>query len=150
MTTNIHKRLESLVSDPPSRWEEKALWRKENEAWLKKSVEIALKVLREIRAKTITQKELAERMGVSSQQINKLLKGQENMSLTTICKLEMALDISLMVVPGSYTVPLECNKPASNLSFTKSIKYVASIQTNTVGNNFMIDKDLYEEFDPAI
>ena len=33
---------------------------------------------------------------------------------------------------------------------TKSIKYVASIQTNTVGNNFMIDKDLYEEFDPAI
>lgn len=72
------------------------------------------------------------------------------MSLTTICKLEMALDISMMVVPGSYTVLLECNIPASNLSFTKSIKYVASIQTNTVGNNFMIDKDLYEEFDPAI
>ena len=71
MTTNIHKRLESLVSDTPSRWEEKALWRKENEAWLKKSAEIALKVLREIRAKSITQKELAERMGVSSQQINK-------------------------------------------------------------------------------
>ena len=96
MTTTIQKKLESLVSDKHSRWEERALWRNENEAWLKKSAEIALKVLREIRAKSITQKDLAERVGVSSQQINKLLKGQENMSLATICKLETALGISLI------------------------------------------------------
>ena len=150
MTTSIQKRLESLVSDTPSRWEERALWRKENEAWLKKSAEIALKVLREIRAQSITQKVLAERIGVSSQQINKLLKGQENMSLATICKLEMALGISLVSVPGSYTVSLECNKFTKNLPFTESTKYVAKIRTNAVDSNFVMEEDFCEEYDPAI
>lgn len=150
MTTSIHKRLESLVSDTPSRWEERALWRKENEAWLKKSAEIALKVLREIRAKSITQKELAERMGVSSQQINKLLKGQENMSLTTICKLEMALDISLIVVPGSYTVPLECNKFTGNEPFTPSVKYKTDPYTISVAACYVMDKDSCGLLEPAI
>lgn len=150
MTTSIQKRLESLVSDKPSRWEERALWRKENEAWLKKSAEIALKVLREIRVKSITQKDLAERVGVSSQQINKLLKGQENMSLATICKLESALGISLITVPGSYTIQLECNKYVSNEPFTGSVKYVAKSYTNAVDSNFVMEDDLCEEYDPAI
>ena len=44
----------------------------------------------------ISQRELAERMGCSPQYISRILKGEENLSLETICKLEQALNVSIM------------------------------------------------------
>ena len=38
--------------------------------------------------------------GVSPQYINKVVKGQENLSLETICKIERALVINLVQVPA--------------------------------------------------
>lgn len=91
--------IDKYISDRTSGWKEKALQRQENEKWLEKSAAIALKVLRELRMKSLSQKELAEKMNVSAQYINKLVKGRENLSLDTICKLEEALDITLFSVP---------------------------------------------------
>ena len=39
-------------------------------------------------------------MGVSAQYINKIVKGSENLSLETISKIERALNIRLIEVPG--------------------------------------------------
>jgi transcriptional regulator with XRE-family HTH domain len=94
---NINKFL-SLVSETPSKWIEKANYREQNQEWLDISAEIAIKVLRELRAKSLTQKDLAEKMNVSPQYINKIVKGNENLSLETICKLEKALNISLVQI----------------------------------------------------
>jgi ribosome-binding protein aMBF1 (putative translation factor) len=89
---------EKLVSDEKSGWLDKALWREENEAWLEKSALIAIKILRAIKDQATSQKELAEKMGVSAQYVNKIVKGNENLSLETISKLEAALDIQLIEI----------------------------------------------------
>lgn len=79
-----------------SDWIEKANKRQENKEWLKHSQKIALKVLRTLRKEKISQKSLAERIGVSPQYVNKIVKGKENLTLETISKLEKALSIDLM------------------------------------------------------
>lgn len=55
--------LRAHSSSTPSKWREKAEWR---------------------------------RMGCSPQYVSRLLKGEENLSLETICKLENALNLSIL------------------------------------------------------
>lgn len=100
----MNEKLKNLISDEPSHWLEKAKWRRENRDWLNKSAKIAIKILREIRAQKdkngMSQKKLAELLDVTPQYINKIVKGQENLSLETICKIERVLGISLIEVPA--------------------------------------------------
>ncbi len=100
----ISKKIKSIISDESSRWLEKAKWREANKLWLDKSAKIAIIILREIRKQKDTngmsQKKLAEMLNVSPQYVNKVVRGQENLSLETICKIEKALSISLIDVPG--------------------------------------------------
>lgn len=77
-------------------WMQEAEQRQENKGWLKHSQKIAIKVLRTLRDKNIKQKQLAEMLGVSPQQVNKIVKGKENLTLETISKIEDALGISLI------------------------------------------------------
>lgn len=100
MKTDRIVKLEKLVNEEKSGWLEKAEWREENHAWLDRSALIAIKVLSAIKAQGSSQKELAEKMGVSAQYINKIVKGSENLSLDTITKLESALGIQLIEVVG--------------------------------------------------
>lgn len=81
-----------------STWLEEAEQRKANKGWLKHSQKIALLVLRTLRTNKTSQKELAERLGVTPQQVNKWLKGSENFTLDTIFKLEEALGIQLITI----------------------------------------------------
>ena len=74
----IQNKLNRIIADEPSKWLEEANYRFENKAWLRKSQAIALKILRHIRANGITQKELAERLNVAPQQVNRWVKGGEN------------------------------------------------------------------------
>ena len=90
--------VKALVSSEPSGWREKAEFRRANRNWLVRSAEIAIRILGELHRKGISQAELARLMDVSTQQISKLVKGQENLTLDTISKIELALDISLINV----------------------------------------------------
>ena len=81
----------------------RARWRRENREWLRMSQSIALLVLDYLHTTGTTQKELAERMGVSPAYIAKVLKGGENLSLETICKLKEATGVELVSVPRPYT-----------------------------------------------
>lgn len=96
--SNPKKNFLDLVSKEKSKVHELMQWRKANKAWLEKSMNIAIKILMAIRKEGISQKELAERVGVSPQQINKIVKGGENLSLETIAKLEIALGTKLIEV----------------------------------------------------
>lgn len=88
--------LQSHLSPAPSRWKEKAEWRRANKNWLAYSRKIAINIAMALDDQGISQRELAERMGCSPQYISRILKGEENLSLETICKLEQALNVSIM------------------------------------------------------
>ena len=89
-------------------------WRRENREWLRMSQSIALQVLDYLHSTGLTQKELAERMGVSPAYIAKLVKGGENLSLETICKLHEALGIKLVYVNEPYSSPMTIVLPPSS------------------------------------
>ena len=83
-----------------SNYLQNAKFRIENKKWLSYSSNIALRVLAALEeSEEMTQKSLAEKVGVSPQYINKVLKGQENLSLQTIAKLSEALNIELITFP---------------------------------------------------
>ena len=88
--------LEAHQSPTPSRWRENAQWRRDNEYWLIYSRYITLQVIRSMDEHSITQAELAKRMGCSQQYVSNLLKGSSNMTLETIARLEKALDIDIL------------------------------------------------------
>lgn len=98
----LRKHAESMQSD----WRERAEWRRSNRDWIRRSQEIALRMLNSMDEQHLTQRALAERMGCTQQYISKVLKGQENLSLETLVKIEDALGIELLVrtrKPTEYT-----------------------------------------------
>ena len=94
--------LEAHQSPTPSRWREDAQWRRDNEYWLKYARYITLQVLRAMDDQSITQVELAKRMGCTQQYVSNLLKGSSNMTLETIARLENALGIDLVKSAFTY------------------------------------------------
>ena len=86
----------SLVSLENEETKEAIRFRNENKAWLYESKRIAVKVLKALKALSMSQKDLAEQMGVSPQYVNKLVKGKENFTLETLIKLQSILNISLL------------------------------------------------------
>ena len=89
--------LEAHQSGTPSTWREEAEWRRDNWSWLQHSQKIAVRVLLQMKRENLTQKVLAERMNCTQQYVSKILKGNENMSLDTLTRLENALGISLII-----------------------------------------------------
>ena len=91
------------IAKKDEHWLNEATFRAENKDWLDLSFRIALKILRHLRKNNISQKRAAEKMSCSPQYLNKVLKGKENLSLESICKIENALGISLIQVPSFHS-----------------------------------------------
>ncbi len=140
---NNKKEFLKLVSKKDPKTLEAIKWRQENRAWLKRSQFIALKVLRTLRAKKLTQKQLAEMLGVSPQQVNKWVKGKENFTLDTISKLEKALDIQLIFTEKPKTtfninftiVNQKIGMKYNNDSIKKEAKVIPIDSTNSWSSN---------------
>lgn len=64
--------------------------------WAQYSRAIAALMSKRMSELGLTQKMLAEKMNCTQQYISKVLKGQKNMSLGTICKVENALGIEII------------------------------------------------------
>ena len=88
--------LQSHQSGSPSKWRADAEWRRDNEFWLAYSRHITLQVLRGMDEQSVTQAELARRMGCTQQYVSNLLKGSSNMTLETIARLEIALNLDIL------------------------------------------------------
>ena len=101
--TNKEKLLE-LVTEKDNSIITEIKWRKENSNMLDESRSIALKVLIRLTELEWTQKDLAKKMNVSPQHINKILKGKENLTLETQIKIQSILKIPIL---GSYIVKKE-------------------------------------------
>ena len=88
--------LKDHQSSTPSRWKEDFEWRKANWGWLRYSQYIAIRMMSRMDELHMTQVVLAEKMGCSQQYVSKILKGNENLSLESIWKIESILDIDLV------------------------------------------------------
>lgn len=66
--------------------------------WLDKSFEIALLVLARLKEMNWTQAKLAEKMNVSPQYVNKIVKGRENLTLETVALLEQVLGVAIISI----------------------------------------------------
>jgi transcriptional regulator with XRE-family HTH domain len=100
MKSNKQSRLRAILKAKTSpQWGDRGDYRKDNRAWLRKSSEIALRILDALDKMQISQAELANRLNVSRQHISKIIKGQENLTLETIARIEGVLKIVLIVIP---------------------------------------------------
>ena len=97
---SLQEKMKKIVSDQPSRWMEGAEAFLEHQGARKNARKVALRVLHFLKEKNISQTELANRMGVSRQQVTKIVRGKENFTFETIDKLEKALGITLIMIPG--------------------------------------------------
>lgn len=91
-------RLSRYQSPTTSTWrkDEEATRRAKAEGWLPYSRKIAIRTAMAMKRQNITRSEVATRMGCSPQYVSRLLKGEENLSLETICKLENALNVPIL------------------------------------------------------
>lgn len=97
METNNNKELFfNLVSDKKSNLANELEDRVKNQGWKKESKVIAFKVLKALKENGLKQCDLAERMSVTPQQVSKIVKGQENLTLATITRLEDILNIKIL------------------------------------------------------
>jgi transcriptional regulator with XRE-family HTH domain len=94
----IEQKLNEL-SAGKSDWRQRAEERRNNQSWLKLSARIAFRVLDELAHQGMTQVQLAEKLGITPQAVNKWLKGKENFTMESIFKLEKALGVTLLTVP---------------------------------------------------
>lgn len=90
------ERFLQLVSHHDPKTMELNRWRVENRYWIRESQQIAMAVIFRLEALGWTQKQLSDEMNVSPQYISKLLSGQENLTLETLMKLQIILDIPLL------------------------------------------------------
>jgi len=92
----IISKLEAHESKTASRWREAAEYRQANKSWLPPPPRVSVVVPVEIDELHLTQTELAQRMGCSQQYVSKILRGKENLSIETLCKIEDALSLHLL------------------------------------------------------
>ncbi len=106
--TVTEKKIERIANQNPiSGWKSKVEFRRNNKDWLQKSATIAVHIFERLKELGKTQKELAADMSVSPQRVNKILKGDENLTIGTISILENVLGIELLEVLKSNTKSIE-------------------------------------------
>ena len=94
--SDIIKKLEQHQPETSSKWREKAEFRLANKSWLRYSQHVAMLMLDKMEEIGQNQRGLAERLGCTQQYVSKILKGRENLSIETICKIEDALELELL------------------------------------------------------
>lgn len=95
---NLQEKINRLTSNRPSEWKQEAAERIAAQGWKRNSRAVALRVLSVLQERKMNQSALAALMGVSQQQISKIVGGKENLTFETVDKLENALGITLIRV----------------------------------------------------
>ncbi|SDC96886.1 helix-turn-helix domain-containing protein [Niabella drilacis] len=98
----ILSKLKEVATVEQSDWIKDADYRHENKGWLLKSQLTAIQILRALKNQHLSQKDLAAKLNVSPQQVNKWVKGQENFTYETVDKIERALGIRITNIAGEF------------------------------------------------
>jgi transcriptional regulator with XRE-family HTH domain len=135
--TNKEKFL-ALVSNEKTDTLEKNRERIRNRAMLRESQQVAIKVLVKLDNLGWSQKDLAAKMGISPQQVSKIVSGKENLTIETLIKLQDILNIPILASfyenqKNNFILTLE----------RKTIKI--SEKNNQISNNYQTLKVLKTE-----
>ena len=98
MASKAIKLLEAHQSKTPSRFAEEATWRKENASWLRWSRQLAVTLIGYMQDNGMKRADLASKLGVTPQDVSKLLSGTENLSFKSIANIEEKLGISCLAI----------------------------------------------------
>ena len=90
MAFNLN-RLKELAKKPSEKELEEARFREENREWLLQSMQTALEIQHYLRVNEMTQSQFAEKLGISSEMMTKLLSGKERLSSETINNIEAVI-----------------------------------------------------------
>ncbi|MGL4581908.1 MAG: helix-turn-helix transcriptional regulator [Flavobacterium sp.] len=107
--TNKEKFL-ALVSPEETNTVERAKARVANKELYKVSQKIALHILNRLTILGWKQKDLAEKMAVTPQQVSKWVKGNENFTIDTLIKLSQVLGFNLFEIPSFESNNVEVNE----------------------------------------
>lgn len=135
MTFDLEK-LASIAKPQSEEEEKQARFRRENREWLRMSQDIALCLHYYLRTSGMTQKELADKMGVSAVYVGKLLKGGENLTLETICKIQKAICQNIVTIAKPYV----CNMV---ISFQGWSRFSPEAITSEKFSNNQLTQDTY-------
>lgn len=145
--TNKEKFLQ-LVSKEKSITLEKVKERIINRPMLRESQKIALKVLSKLDELNWSQKQLAEKMSVSPQYINKIVRGKENLTLETLVKLQEALNIPLLAsfseTKKTKSVTLTFQKIPYSITESKESEFL-SIKQISIKQTSIFNEEYYKE-----
>jgi ribosome-binding protein aMBF1 (putative translation factor) len=81
-----------------SKWIEIAKWNEEHADALEDYMIIAQRILKTLKEKKMTQRELAKQLDVTPQALTRIMKGRQNLSLNKVRKIERVLGITLMTI----------------------------------------------------
>jgi transcriptional regulator with XRE-family HTH domain len=113
-----------------------AMNRRENREYIRMSQDIALCIHYYLRKSNMTQKEFADKMGVSPAYIGRLLKGGENLTLETICKVQNVLGQDLIRVTTPYVITQIISfHPMQTPQFTETVRSDRYVGVQTYNNN---------------
>ena len=90
MHTMAEDKIDNALGEGMNKMENKS------EDWICHSQAIAAIMSNRMEELGMTQRALAEKMNCTQQYVSKVLKGRENLSLETLCKIENALDIKIL------------------------------------------------------
>ena len=124
-----------MVSDIDIKTEEKNSWRIANRQWIHASQDIAFDILEKLDDLGWTQKDLADKMGVSPPYINKIVKGSENFTLESLVKLQAILDIPIL---ASYFKKKVTTPNYIELTFGNAIEDYWVSPVSTIQNKYNI------------
>lgn len=87
--------INTIVTKTASQWKERAIKDKNNRKNIARAQRFALELLEYLDDNNISQKQLAQFMGVSPQQVNKLVRAKSNLTFETLDKIEEALGVEI-------------------------------------------------------
>ncbi len=140
MKCNIDK-LNEIAKPMSQKAIDSAKFRKDNREWLTVSLKIAIKIRKILKDKNLKQIDLAERMGVSPQQVNKILSGKENLCIETITKVAKALELSFSQITDIERKKIS-NDAALVVNKVEEVDYTP-MPTNSTFINMSTQEDRY-------
>ena len=104
---------------------------KDTEIFIDKYSDIVLRINQILKEKSISQKDLADRMGKSPSELSKWLSGNHNLTLRSIAKLEAELGESIIEIPlKCFTSTYKDEWEQTNVSFVIEKKIKAEKNIN--------------------
>ena len=97
---DIRKKVSNASRASSIDWDERTRYLVENEKWLDYSARITLRILARIEEKpALSQGAIAQSLNMSKQQVSRILRGDQNLTLKTIAKLSDVVGFELISFP---------------------------------------------------